>query len=125
MRSERYLLTFIDDYTRKCFGYFLKTKDEVPSVFVQFMNKMERETEKQIKILRTGNNGREYVNYELMRILEAKCIQNFTTVRYTPEQNGIAERQNRTIIEKVRSMLQNAGQDFLVRSSKNSHLSKK
>lgn len=110
LAGERYLLTFVDDYTRKCFGFLIKTKDEVPSKFMEFMTRVEWETGKRIKVLRT-DNGREYVNRKLNDILKTKGIQHVTTLRYTPEQNGIAEWQNRTIIEKARNMLQDAKLD--------------
>ena len=71
---------------------------------------IERQSGNKIMTLRT-NNGTEYVNHELRRFLEQKGIRHFTTVPYTPEQNGIAKRQNRTIIGKDRSMLCDAKLD--------------
>ena len=61
--GSRYLLVFVDDYSRKVFGYFLKSKDVVSKIFVDFKNLVENQTNTKIKILRT-NNGTEFVNGE-------------------------------------------------------------
>jgi len=55
--GSRYILSFIDDFSRKCFLYFLKTKDEVFSKFKEFKAEVELETGLQIKILRSDNGG--------------------------------------------------------------------
>lgn len=105
--GARYLLTFIDDATRKTFGYFLKSKSEVACKFKDFKVLVENETGEKVKVLRS-DNGREYVNHTLQDYLSANGIRHQLTVEYTPEQNGVAERANRTIIEKARSMLQDS-----------------
>jgi len=61
--GSRYFLTFIDDYTRKVFVFFLKSKDEVLDYFKIFKNFVEKQTDLKIKKLRTDND-REYVNNE-------------------------------------------------------------
>lgn len=102
--GARYFFTLIDDYTHKVFVYFLKTKDEVTEKFDDFKNMIENQTGLKIKILRT-DNGTEYCNASFLSILRKAGIQHQTTVPYTPEQNGVAERMNRTIVEKARCML--------------------
>lgn len=102
--GARYFLTLIDDYSHKVFIYMLKTKDEVTECFKDFKNFVENQTERKIKILRSDNGG-EYLSTSLMSYLKKAGIQHQLTAAYTPEQNGIAERMNRTIIEKVRCML--------------------
>lgn len=99
-----YLLTFTDDFSRKTFGYFLKSKSEVFTKFVEFKHLVENQTGEKIKVLRS-DNGREYVNKNMCTFLKENGIVHQTTVPYTPQQNGVSERANRTIIEKARSMI--------------------
>lgn len=106
--GAKYLLTFIDDYTRMTFGYFIKTKDEVLPVFKRFKSLVEQQTDLKIKRLRS-DNGREYVNNQFQTFIKNHGIEHQTTVPYTPQQNGVAERANRTIMEAARCMLQDAG----------------
>ncbi|KAG6457289.1 hypothetical protein O3G_MSEX010208 [Manduca sexta] len=108
--GAKYLLTFIDDFTRMTFGYFIKSKDEVLSVFKVFKRLVENETNLKIKMLRT-DNGREYVNKQFQSFLQEHGIKHQTTIPYSPQQNGVAERANRTIMEAGRCMLQEAGLD--------------
>lgn len=105
--GSKYILTFIDDYSRKVFCYFLNGKDEVFDKFVKFINFVENQTERRVKILRT-DNGREYLSRRFMKYFEAKGIKHQLTTPYTPQQNGIAERANRTIVERARCLLHDA-----------------
>lgn len=109
--GSRYFLTFIDDYTRKVFVYFLKGKDEVLNYFKDFKRYVENQTDLKIKTLRT-DNGREYINVEFSNFLRQTGIKHETTVVFTPEQNGVAERYNRTIVEKARCMIFDANLDL-------------
>lgn len=104
----RYLLTFTDDYIRKTFGYLLKTKRQVFDKFVEFKILVENQTGLKIKKIRT-DNGLEYCNKYFEIFFKKNGIIHETTVQYTPEQNGVAERLNRTIIERTRAMLQDSG----------------
>lgn len=106
--GARYLLTFTDDCTRKTFGYLMKSKSEVSSHFLNFKNMVEKQTGLHIKILRT-DNGTEYCNSAMRSILLKAGIVHQTSVVYCPEQNGIAERVQRTVFEKARAMLQESG----------------
>jgi hypothetical protein len=89
------------------FGYFLKTKDEVKIIFQEFKAMVENQTGHSIKVLRT-DNGTEYVNREMDVLLRTSGIRHQNTVPHTPEQNGVAERANRTIMEKSRCMIQDS-----------------
>lgn len=104
--GKRYFFTLIDDHTRKVFVYFLKQKSEVRSIFEVFKSRVENETGHTIKAIRS-DNGTEFVNHSLKTLLNASGIQHQLTVAYSPQQNGIAERMNRTILDKVRAMLFN------------------
>ena len=102
-----YFMTFIDDYSRKVWVYFLKHKDEALGVFKKFLSFVENQCGKKLKCLRTDNGG-EYVSKAFQDFCESRGIKRELTAPYNPPQNGVAERMNRTIQEKVRSMLSNA-----------------
>ncbi|XP_069361062.1 uncharacterized protein [Maniola hyperantus] len=105
--GKRYFITFIDDKTRKTFVYFLREKSEVFSVLVEFKILAESQTGRKLKIIRT-DNGTEYVNKRVSEFLKQNGIVHQLTVDYTPAQNGVSERANRTIVERARSMLAEA-----------------
>lgn len=92
----------------KVFVYFLENKTGVRAIFESLQSRSSRivadNTGKTIKILRTDNGG-EYVNKDLQNYLKRCGIRFQTTCPHTPQQNGMAERMNRTIVEKSRCML--------------------
>ena len=102
--GNRYFLTFIDDASRKVWVYFMKTKDQVFNYFKLFHVMVERETGKKLKCLRSDNGG-EYTSKEFDAYCRSQGIRHEKTVPRTPQHNGVAERMNRTIMERVRSML--------------------
>lgn len=106
--GARYFVTFIDDFSHKVFVYMLKSKGEVETKFKIFKAFVEQQTGHNIKILRSDNGG-EYLSNCFSQFLEQVGIQHQRTVPYTPQQNGLAERMNRTIVEKVRCMLIDSG----------------
>ena len=108
--GSRYFVTFIDDKSRFTAVYFMKTKDQVLEKFKEYEAMVTNMTEKKIKILRSDNGG-EYTSKEFSNYLKEKGIQQQLSVPRTPQQNGVAERMNRTIQETARSMMHNAGQD--------------
>lgn len=79
------------------------------SCFKEFKAFSENQSGQKLKILRTDNGTAEYINHEMSIELKKCGILHQTTVPYTPEQNGISERVNRTIVEKARCMLNDAG----------------
>lgn len=105
--GSRYILLFIDDYTRKTHVYFLKNKSQTFDKFREYKAEVENETNKTIKCLRSDGGG-EYCNKKFTLFLKSAGIKHQQTVPYTPEQNGVAERANRTIIEKGRALLSEA-----------------
>lgn len=102
--GAKYFITFIEDYSRKKFVYFLKHKSEAIKAFKNFRAYAENKLERKIKSIRT-DNGREYVNKEFKDLLQSLGIAHQTTVSYNPQQNGLAERANRSIVERARCML--------------------
>lgn len=106
--GARYFATFIDDYSGYMTVYCLKSKDEVFQAFKDYRTEVEKQTGKKIKCLRS-DNGREYVNKDFDRYLRENGIKRQLTVPYTPQQNGIAERANRTLVEMARTMIVHSG----------------
>lgn len=102
--GAKYFLTFIDDFTRKYFVYFLKCKSEVLEKFKEFKQLVENQTDKKIKIIRS-DNGTEYCGNDFQSFCKKSGIQHQTSNTYTPQQNGVAERANRTIVERAKCML--------------------
>ena len=99
-----YFLTFIDDNTRYVWIYPLKHKDEVFDRFLQWKAQVEKSSGRKLKVLRTDNGG-EYTSAKFEDYLKAEGVRHERTVPKTPEQNGVAERMNRTLVETIRSML--------------------
>lgn len=100
----RYFLTFIDDYSRMCWVYFLTHKSQVLKKFMEFKKMVENQSRSTLKCLRTDNGG-EYTSLALEDFCkESGIIHQFTTP-YTPQQNGVCERKNRTLMEMARCMI--------------------
>jgi transposase InsO family protein len=108
--GKRYILTFLDDHSRKVFVYFLKRKSEVSEYTKNFISLVETQTGDKVKVLRS-DNGTEYVNRDLEGFLKGKGIVHQVTVPYSPQQNSCAERLNRTLLEKVRCLLYTSNLD--------------
>ena len=106
--GRKYFVTFIDDYSRCCAVYFLRHKSEVLDKFKEFEAITTNECGHRIGMLRTDNGG-EYVSAEFKTYLKSKGIRHQLSVPHSPEQNGVAERMNRTLIESARSMIAHAG----------------
>lgn len=105
--GSKFYVTFIDDFSRKTFVYIIKSKDQVFECFKKFKALVENQTNKKIKIFRSDGGG-EYDNKNFSDLFDNEGILHQQTAPYTPEQNGLAERMNRTIVEKVRCMLSGA-----------------
>ena len=105
---NRYFVTFIDDKSRYTAIYFMRHKNQVLEKFKEFEAMATNVSGRSIKVLRSDNGG-EYLSKEFNDFLSSKGIKRQLTVPRTPEQNGVAERKNRTIQETARSMLHAAG----------------
>jgi transposase InsO family protein len=99
-----YYVYFIDDYSRKTRVYFLNSKDEVFSKFKEFKALIENIYERKIKIPRSDNGG-EYTSKEFVKFRKYVGIKRELTTPYNPQQNGVAKRNNRTIMEAVKTMI--------------------
>ena len=99
-----YFVTFVDDHTRHMWIYILKHKSEVLQRFKQWKALVEKSSGRKVKVLRSDNGG-EYTSTEFVAFLSEEGIKHELTIPHTPQQNGIAERLNRTLIESVHTML--------------------
>lgn len=108
LSGKQYFLSIIDDKTRKVWLMFLKTKDETFDKFCEWKSLVENQMNKKVKVLRT-DNGLEFCNVKIDDHCKAHGIERHRTCTYTPQQNGVAERMNRTLMEKVRCMLNESG----------------
>uniref|UniRef100_A0AAV1T0R7 Integrase catalytic domain-containing protein n=1 Tax=Peronospora matthiolae TaxID=2874970 RepID=A0AAV1T0R7_9STRA len=106
--GKRYFVTFIDDKSRYCVVYLLKSKSEVAAKFMEYAAMAETQTGKRVKYLQSDNGG-EYKSDKLARFCAERGIQQRFTPPYTPQLNGVAERMNRTLVECARCMMEHAG----------------
>ena len=108
LEGKHYFVTFVDDFSRRVWVYTLKSKDEVFETYLVWKKMVENQTGRKIKVLQS-DNGTEYRNDQFSIFCKKEGISRHFTVRDTPQQDGVAERMNRTLLEKVRCMLSNAG----------------
>ena len=104
--GSQYFVTFMEDYNRKLWVSLLKTKDQILFAFKEFHARVERETGSKLKAVRVDNEG-EYRG-QFKEYCRLKGIRLEYTMPTTPEFNGLAERMNRTIMDRVWSMLAHA-----------------
>ncbi|GKC10256.1 retrovirus-related pol polyprotein from transposon TNT 1-94 [Tanacetum coccineum] len=104
INHEKYTLVIVDEYSRYTWVYFLKKKSQAAEMIMSFVRMVKNQNDVKVKQIRT-DNGTEFRNTKLESFCDEKGIsQNFSSP-YTPEQNGVAERKNRTLIEAARIML--------------------
>ncbi|PWA56329.1 Gag-Pol polyprotein [Artemisia annua] len=105
--GAKYFVSFIDDYSRRCWVYPIKKKSDVFEVFKVCKARVELDSGKKIKCLRTDNGG-EYTSDEFDTFCRQEGIKRQFTAAYTPQQNKVVERINRTLLERARAMLATA-----------------
>ena len=103
-----YFLTIIDDYSSFVSVSILKDKKQVGEEVQKCIESFEVFHDKKVKAIRT-DNGKEYVNHGLKNYFVKKGIDHQTTIPYSPQQNGKAERMNRTLLETARTMMVSSG----------------
>ncbi|KAH9291933.1 hypothetical protein KI387_042879, partial [Taxus chinensis] len=106
--GARYFLLLVDDHSRRMWIYLLKKKSDCFASFVKFKALVENQTSRQIKTLRSDNGG-EFTSKQFAVFCEKEGIQHQLTAPYTPQQNGVVERRNRTIMEMARCMMHSRG----------------
>ena len=102
--QNRYVFVVIDDYSRYMWTMLLKEKNEAFGRFKKLKASIEQETGISIKTFRTDRGG-EFTSNEFNNFCEENGIQRHLTAPYSPQQNGVVERRNRTILEMTRSIL--------------------
>ena len=102
--GNRYILLIVDDHSRFMWTFMLKTKDEAFEQFKKFKAFIENQYGTKIKVLRTDRGG-EFTSNEFKNFCELAGITRQLTAPYTPQQNGIVERRNRTVLSTTRSIL--------------------
>ena len=101
------MISFTDDKTRISSVAFMTQKSEALEKFKDFQATVEGESGMRIGTLRTDRGG-EYVGKKFKRYLRSQQIEHEETIANTPEQNGVSERLNRTLMEKARPMVAHA-----------------
>ncbi|GKC79509.1 retrovirus-related pol polyprotein from transposon TNT 1-94 [Tanacetum coccineum] len=104
INGKKYILVIVDDYSRFTWVKFLRSKDETPEFVINFLKQIQVGLNKTVRYIRT-DNGTEFVNQILTKYYERVGIFNQKTVPRTPQQNGIVERRNRTLVKAARTML--------------------
>ncbi|GKB66280.1 putative ribonuclease H-like domain-containing protein, partial [Tanacetum coccineum] len=104
LMHKKYCLVVTDDYSRFTWVFFLTTKDETSEILKHFIKEIENLVDKKVKIIRS-DNGTEFKNKVMDDFCREKGIKREYSVARTPQQNGVAERRNRTLIEAARTML--------------------
>ncbi|GJV93210.1 putative ribonuclease H-like domain-containing protein [Tanacetum coccineum] len=104
IKHKTYCLVVTDDYSRYSWVFFLATKDETSGILKTFITGIENQINHKVKIIRC-DNGTEFKNNDMNQFCGMKGIKREFSVARTPQQNGVAERKNRTLIEAARTML--------------------
>nr|GEV40299.1 retrovirus-related Pol polyprotein from transposon TNT 1-94 [Tanacetum cinerariifolium] len=104
INGKRYVLVIVDDYSRYTWVHFLRTKDETPEVIKNFLKKIYVRLQAPVIIVRT-NNRTEFKNHVLKEYFDSVGITHETSAAKTPQQNGVVESRNHTLVEAARTML--------------------
>ncbi|GJV96887.1 retrovirus-related pol polyprotein from transposon TNT 1-94 [Tanacetum coccineum] len=98
INGKKYILVIVDDYSRYTWTLFLRSKDETPEVLKDFLTMIQRNLQALVISVRT-DRGTEFLNKTLNAFFKKEVIKHQTSTPRTPEQNGVIERRNRTLVE--------------------------
>ncbi|GJS85748.1 retrovirus-related pol polyprotein from transposon TNT 1-94 [Tanacetum coccineum] len=104
VNGKNYILFILNDYSRFTWVKFLASKDEAPDFIIKFLKMIQVRLNATMRNIRTDNET-EFVNQTLRDYYEQVDISHETSVEQTPQQNGVVERRNRTLVEAARTML--------------------
>nr|GEX73342.1 integrase, catalytic region, zinc finger, CCHC-type, peptidase aspartic, catalytic [Tanacetum cinerariifolium] len=104
INGKRCVLVIVDDYSRYTWVHFLRSKDEAPEVTIKFLKRITVLLQSPVIIIRT-DNGTEFKNQVLKEYFNTVGISYQMSSVRTPQQNGVVERRNRTLVEAARTML--------------------
>ncbi|GKA71717.1 putative ribonuclease H-like domain-containing protein [Tanacetum coccineum] len=117
LMKKMYCLVVTNDYSRFRWVFFLATKDETSGILKSFITGIENLVDHKVKVIRC-DNGTEFKNKEMNQFCEMKGILRQFSIARTPQQNRVAERRNRTLIEAARTMLADSNKAFRVFNSR-------
>ncbi|GJY94685.1 putative ribonuclease H-like domain-containing protein [Tanacetum coccineum] len=103
-KGKQHKVSLTDDFSRFSWVFFLASKDETSGILKRFITKIENQLNHKVKVIRC-DNGTEFKNREMNEFCRLKGIKREFSVARTPQQNEVAERKNRTLIEAARTML--------------------
>ena len=111
--KERYFITFIDVFSRYGYVYLLHEKSQPVNALEVYINEVERQLDRKVKIVRSDRGDEYYGKYDesgqhpgpFAKFFERRGICAQYTMPGTPQQNGVSERRNRTLMDMVMSML--------------------
>ncbi|GKB39432.1 retrovirus-related pol polyprotein from transposon TNT 1-94 [Tanacetum coccineum] len=104
INGKKYILVIVDDYSRFTWVKFLRSKDETPEFVINFLKQIQVGLNKTVRYIRT-DNGTEFVNQVMSKYYEGVGIFHQKSVPRTPQQNGVVERRNHTLVEATSTML--------------------
>ncbi|GJT05881.1 putative ribonuclease H-like domain-containing protein [Tanacetum coccineum] len=107
LMKKMYCLVVTDDFSRFTSVFFLASKDETSGILKSFITKIENLVDHKVKVIRR-DNGTEFKNREMNKFCEMKGILRQFSVARTPQQNGVAKRRNKTLINATRTILANS-----------------
>jgi transposase InsO family protein len=102
--GSKYCLVIVDDYSRFTWVFFLHDKSQTQETLKGFLRRAQNEFSLRIKKIRS-DNGMEFKNSQIEGFLEDEGIKHEFSSPYTPQQNGVVERKNRTLFDMARTML--------------------
>jgi transposase InsO family protein len=102
--GSKYCLIIVDDYSRFTWVFFLQEKSQTQETLKGFLRRAQNEFGLRIKKIRS-DNGTEFKNSQIEGFLEEEGIKHEFSSPYTPQQNGVVERKNRTLLDMARTML--------------------
>ncbi|GJS34579.1 putative ribonuclease H-like domain-containing protein [Tanacetum coccineum] len=104
INHKTYCLVITDDFSRFSWVFFLRTKDETSGILKDFIRQIENQLNQKVKTIRC-DNGTEFKNRDIIEFCGSKGIKREYNNARTPQQNRVAERKNKTLIEAARTML--------------------
>jgi transposase InsO family protein len=103
--GSKYCLVIVDDYSRFTWVFFLQEKSQTQDTLKKFLRRAQNEFGLRIKKIRS-DNGTEFKNSQIEGFLEEESIKHEFSSPYTPQQNSVVERKNRTLMDMTRTMLE-------------------
>ncbi|KAJ9566851.1 hypothetical protein OSB04_002817 [Centaurea solstitialis] len=104
INGRKYVLVIVDDFSRYTWVNFLRSKDGASDIIISFIRNVQVRLQLPVQVIRT-DNGTEFKNRKLDSFLDSVSITHTFSAARTPQQNGVVERKNRTLMEAARTML--------------------